>query len=82
MLNAALAGDLDNSTYTMDPIFGLSIPTEIDGVPSELLVPSGTWDDADAYDIQAKKLAAMFQENFRRYSEGVSQPVIDSGPQG
>lgn len=82
MLNAALAGDLDNSTYTTDPIFGLSIPTEIDGVPSELLVPRGTWDDADAYDIQAKKLAAMFQENFRQYSEGVSQPVIDSGPQG
>jgi phosphoenolpyruvate carboxykinase (ATP) len=82
MLNAALAGDLDDIDYVEDPIFGLSVPTEIAGVPSDLLLPRGTWDDPVAYDAQATKLARMFKENFAQYSAGVDQSVIDSGPQG
>ncbi len=82
MLNAALAGELDDVEYVVDPIFGLSVPTEVPGVPSELLEPRGTWDDADAYDAQARKLAAMFRENFAQYSEGVDRSVIEAGPQG
>jgi len=81
MLNAALAGDLDDVEFVEDPIFGLSLPLEVSGVPSELLLPRGTWDDPAAYDAQATKLARMFKENFVQYSEGVDQSVIDSGPQ-
>ncbi len=81
MLNAALAGELDDVEFVEDPIFGLSVPTEISGVPTELLMPRGTWDDPAAYDAQATKLARMFKENFVQYSEGVDQSVIDSGPQ-
>ena len=55
---------------------------EVPGVPSELLMPRGTWDDQDAYDVQAQKLAGMFQENFKQYSDGVDQSVIDAGPKG
>jgi phosphoenolpyruvate carboxykinase (ATP) len=80
MLNSALAGDLDDVTFVEDPIFGLSVPTEIQGVPSELLLPRGTWDDTDAYDAQANKLAGMFRKNFQQYSAGVDQSVIDAGP--
>ncbi len=82
MLNAALAGELDDIEFVDDPIFGLSVPTDVPGVPSELLLPRSTWDDAAAYDTQAKKLAAMFVKNFTRYSVGVDQAVIDSGPKG
>lgn len=80
MLNAALAGDLDEVEYMEDPIFGLMVPAEISGVPTGLLQPRGTWDDDDAYDAQATKLAGMFEENFKKYSGGVSQAVADSGP--
>ncbi len=82
MLNAALVGALDDVEFVEDPIFGLMVPTEISGVPSELLQPRGTWDDPAAYDMQAKKLAGMFKENFKQYSAGVEQSVIDSGPRG
>lgn len=82
MLNAALAGDLDGVEFTEDPMFGLMVPTAIDGVPTELLQPRGTWSDATAYDHQAQKLAGMFEENFKQYSAGVDQSVIDSGPKG
>ena len=82
MLNAALAGDLDDVEFVEDPVFGLKVPVEIDGVPTEILQPRGTWDDAAAYDVQAKKLAGMFRENFKQYSGGVSKAVIKSGPKG
>jgi phosphoenolpyruvate carboxykinase (ATP) len=80
MLNAALAGDLDDVEFVEDPIFGLSVPTAIAGVPTEILMPRGTWDDPDAYDAQAQKLAGMFTKNFEQYSSGVDQVVIDAGP--
>jgi phosphoenolpyruvate carboxykinase (ATP) len=82
MLNAALEGDLDDVEYIEDPVFGLAVPAEIEGVPTELLLPRGTWDDTAAYNAQAKKLAGMFEENFKQYSAGVAQAVIDSGPKG
>jgi phosphoenolpyruvate carboxykinase (ATP) len=82
MLNAALAGDLNDVEYVEDPIFGLSVPTAIEGVPSELLMPRGTWDNPEAYDAQAKRLAGMFEENFKQYSAGVSKAVINAGPKG
>jgi phosphoenolpyruvate carboxykinase (ATP) len=82
MLNAALAGDLDDTEFVEDPVFGLSVPTEIAGVPTEILTPRATWDDPDAYDKQATKLAGMFRENFKQYSAGVDQAVIEAGPKG
>ena len=49
-------------------------------MPSELLQPRLTWDDVDAFDAQAKKLAGMFVENFKQYSDGVADGVVASGP--
>ena len=82
MLNAALAGELDDVEFVTDPVFGLSVPVEVPGVPTELLLPRSTWDDAAEYDAQAGKLAGMFRRNFEQYSAGVSPAVVDSGPQG
>lgn len=68
ILHAALSGKLDEvDTYT-DEVFGLQVPTSCPNVPSELLNPRDTWPDKAAYDEQARKLAAMFEENFRKFS--------------
>jgi phosphoenolpyruvate carboxykinase (ATP) len=80
MLNAALEGALDDVDYAEDPIFGLSVPTSVPGVPSELLVPRGTWRDPEAFDAQARKLAGMFVDNFATYADGVDESVVKSGP--
>jgi phosphoenolpyruvate carboxykinase (ATP) len=80
MLNAALEGKLDNVEYIEDPVFNLMVPTEVPGVPSEVLQPRLTWEDKDAFDRQAKKLATMFVDNFAKYSDGVDPAVIASGP--
>ena len=80
MLNAAMDGALDNVEYVTDERFGFEIPKSCPGVPSEVLIPKQTWSDGDAYDASVDKLAGMFNENFERYSEGVSAEVNAAAP--
>jgi phosphoenolpyruvate carboxykinase (ATP) len=61
IVQAALAGELDESDTRRDPIFGLAVPTEINRVPANVLNPRSTWSDPAAYDAQAMKLARMFR---------------------
>ena len=82
MVRAALAGKLDHAQVTPDPIFGLPIPSSVDGVPTEVLNPRNTWKDGAAYDAQAKKLAAMFQENIKKFGSAVSGAILGAGPKG
>lgn len=82
MLNAALAGNLTGVDYWDDPVFGLAVPTQVPGVPAELLVPRNTWADKAAFDTQASKLAAMFRTNFEKYAATVDEAVLKAGPRG
>ena len=81
MLNAALDGELDDVEYAFDERFGFEIPTSCEGVPAEILIPKQTWADGADYDVMADKLATMFNKNFERYSEGVSEEVNSAAPQ-
>ncbi|HKK44132.1 MAG TPA: phosphoenolpyruvate carboxykinase (ATP) [Balneolaceae bacterium] len=80
MLEEALNGKLDNTTFEIDPVFGLAIPKDISGVPSEILFPRNTWDDKNAYDQKADKLASMFAENFEQFQEQASEELLKAGP--
>ena len=44
------------------------------------LDPRATWADAEAYDRQAKQLAAMFGSNFAAYADGVGDEIRAAGP--
>jgi phosphoenolpyruvate carboxykinase (ATP) len=82
MVRAALAGKLDDVAVKTDPIFGLSVPTAVEGVPAEVLDARGTWKDGAAYDAQAKKLAGMFRDNIKKFGDAVSAAIIGAGPKG
>jgi phosphoenolpyruvate carboxykinase (ATP) len=79
MVTAAISGALDIVKYRHDDLLNLDIPTELDGVPSEILDPKHTWNDKHSYDISARKLAQMFVENFKKF-ENVSSDIVDAGP--
>jgi phosphoenolpyruvate carboxykinase (ATP) len=77
-VNAILNGTLKNAKFTPDPIFGLPIPTEVAGVPSEVLNPRNTWKDGAAYDAKAKELAAKFRDNDKKFD--MPEAVRNAGP--
>ena len=80
MLSEALDGNIDDAEFEIDPVFGLAIPKNVKGVPNEVLFPRKTWDDKEAYDSKADKLAAMFAENFEKFEEEASTELIKAGP--
>jgi phosphoenolpyruvate carboxykinase (ATP) len=80
MIRAALSGALDRGSFHKDPIFNLDIPASCPDVPSEVLNPRNTWSDRDTYDAQARKLAAMFRDNFKTFEATVGADVIAAGP--
>ena len=80
MVSAALAGHLDDVPATADPFFGLQVPTEVPDVPPEILNPRDTWGDGADYDATARKLAAMFRENFAKFEAQVQDEVKAAGP--
>ncbi len=80
MVRSLLHGDLHSAPLATDPVFGLSFPTQVPGIPAEVLNPRNTWTDKSAYDAQAKKLASMFRENFAKFENSVSENVRTAGP--
>jgi phosphoenolpyruvate carboxykinase (ATP) len=80
MIKAALSGALDDVPYETDPVFNLDVPTSCPEVPAAALRPRTTWSDPVAYDAQARKLAAMFVENFKEFEPEVSEAVRAAGP--
>ena len=75
MVNAAIEGRLKDVKYKSEPFFGLQIPQSVPEVPAEVLDPRAAWSDPAAYDAQAKKLAGLFAENFKKYEKLASDAV-------
>jgi phosphoenolpyruvate carboxykinase (ATP) len=79
MVQAALNGTLNDVPTTPDPAFGIAVPRVCPNIPAEVLNPRSTWADPAAYDAQARKLAAMFAENFKVYADQVAPEVRAAG---
>lgn len=79
MVTAALTGDIEKSEFIKDDTFGVAVPTTIEGVPSELLIPANTWEDKKAYEERCQKLASSFVENFKKYTK-MDAEVVAAGP--
>jgi phosphoenolpyruvate carboxykinase (ATP) len=80
MIAAALRGQLNQVETITDPVFGVQIPKDVPGVPSELLIPRNTWTDKAAYDEKARFLAGLFLKNFEKYASGVSAEILAAAP--
>ncbi len=80
MITAALDGKLNMVEYENHPVFGMAIPKECPGVPTEVLNPRNTWADKNAYDEKAKYLGGLFLKNFEKYASGVSNEVLTAAP--
>ena len=80
MVDAIYTGELAKTGTQRDPVFGFHVVTKCPHVPAELLIPSNTWSDKATFDHAARKLAKLFQDNFAKYADGVSEAVRQAGP--
>lgn len=67
LLDVILDGTANQASFRQDDNFGFNVPIAIKHVPNDVLNPRETWADMDAYNTQARKLVAMFEENFKKY---------------
>ena len=80
IVDAIHDGALQDVDTVTDELFGLAVPTSCPGVPSEILMPKNTWASAAEYDATARKLAKLFQDNFKAYENRASDQVKAAGP--
>lgn len=80
MITAALNGELDQVDYAPHPIFGMLMPKECPGVPSEVLNPRNTWENPEKYDEKAKELAKQFIANFEKFADQAGEEILAAAP--
>jgi phosphoenolpyruvate carboxykinase (ATP) len=80
LLAAALDGSLNRASFRSDPYFGLAVPSSVPGVEPHLLYPAKTWSSKAEFAETAKKLIAMFQENFIKFESHVDAEVRAAAP--
>ena len=79
MIHAILDGTIDESEFKLDPYFGVKVPTSLDEIGEDLLIPSNAWKDKNEYDKIAKTLVGKFNDNFSKYNID-DIDIINAGP--
>lgn len=80
MVSAALDGTIESAEFRHDPIFNLDVPQSCANVPSSIMNPRETWEDKDAYDAEARKLAGMFESNCEKKYPNMAPEMKAAGP--
>jgi len=75
---AAQSGALIGAETRHIDALNLDFPVSIPGVDSQYVDPMAGWESEEAYNTQAKKLAALFQDNFTKFD--VSDAIVAAGP--
>ncbi len=81
LLAGVLDGSLKDADFRTDPYFGFKVPTSVPGIEPHVLYPSKTWADKTEFDATARRLVAMFQENFTKFEKHVDAAVREAQPQ-
>ncbi|MEQ4962267.1 phosphoenolpyruvate carboxykinase (ATP) [Enterobacter hormaechei] len=81
IINAIMSGALaDCETQTL-PVFGLAIPTALDGIDNHVLDPRCSHPSEAAWEVRARALAEKFIANFSRYTDKPEgKQLLRAGP--
>lgn len=79
-IDAILSGDILNSEFRKDEIFGFEVPIQLPGVSENVCNPRESWKDSNDYDNQATKLAEMFKDNYVQYTDENVTDYTEFGP--
>ena len=82
IINAILAGELNDAPTSQLPIFNLAVPDALPGVDSQLLDPRASYPDAAAWEEKARDLAQRFITNFDKFTDTeAGAALVNAGPQ-
>ena len=68
-IDAIFSGDIKNTTFRKDKVFGFEVPENLPGVDAKILDPRNTWKDQNEYDQKYKQLGDMFAANIDTYAD-------------
>jgi phosphoenolpyruvate carboxykinase (ATP) len=80
LVQAALTGALEETSFRVDPVFNLLVPTSCMGLDAHILDPKKQWKDPDAYDATAKDLAGRFKRHFQETYPELAELAQQGGP--
>jgi len=82
IIDAILGGAILKAPTKKIPYFNFEVPTELEGVATEILDPRDTYANAADWDEKAKDLAARFIKNFKKYEGNeAGKALVAAGPQ-
>ena len=82
IIDAILGGAILKAPTKKIPYFNFEVPTELEGVATNILDPRDTYADAAQWEEKAKDLAARFIKNFKKYEGNeAGKALVAAGPQ-
>jgi len=82
IIDGILSGAINTAPTKKLPIFDFEIPTQLEGVATEILDPRDTYADAAEWTKKAEDLAARFIKNFKKYEGNeAGKALVAAGPQ-
>ncbi|WP_277978126.1 phosphoenolpyruvate carboxykinase (ATP) [Pantoea endophytica] len=82
IINAILAGELDEVETETLPVFNLQMPKVLPQVDSAILDPRRSWPTEAAWQQAAQDLAQRFVTNFEKYTDNdAGKALVQAGPQ-
>ena len=68
IIYSILDGTINNSSFEVDPYFGVQVPLKLNEIDSSILIPSNAWKSKEDYVKTAENLVDKFQKNFAQYN--------------
>ena len=79
-VDSILNGEIKNVEFRKDSLFNFLVPTELEGVDTDILFPRETWSNKEMYDCKSVELAKMFRDNFKKYEKPRMTDYSSFGP--
>ena len=82
IIDGILSGAINNAPTKTIPYFNFEVPTELEGVATNILDPRDTYADPSQWEEKAKDLAGRFIKNFVKYETNeAGKALVAGGPQ-
>ena len=82
IIDAILNGDIEKAPTKTIPFFNFEVPTELNGVATEILDPRDTYANVEDWNKKAEDLAGRFIKNFAKYETNpAGKALVAAGPQ-